>query len=304
MPNRNPYTLRKRIEDRNLPPRTGPLAGANAGFHETYTRLVEETLVDLGDRFPVLVLIGDDLTLLCDGQVQREPFIPARYHELKALAHIAFGVQLTLMGNGNGSLAKVTASELRAKRSQILDARAAADALVDELASPAPAECLQKALALIDGVLAGNSVDLDGSRDEIRALASLALELGQLAVKIELERLNSLVTEWRERLGLSRWTDVYVVICGNHQPRYREAATQYFARLLAEHEGHAAEREERLLYGEGLGDVDAALDLLARHIVDQRASRLLFGDRRHLQRDLLADAATAQLRKLFPDKNR
>ncbi|MGB9155449.1 MAG: hypothetical protein WCB20_03085, partial [Chthoniobacterales bacterium] len=43
-----------------------------------------------------------------------------------------------------------------------------------------------------------------------------------------------------------------------------------------------------------------ALDLLARHIVDQRASNLLFGDRRRLQEDLLADAASAEVRKLFP----
>ncbi len=55
-----------------------------------------------------------------------------------------------------------------------------------------------------------------------------------------------------------------------------------------------------LLDGEGLCDVNTALDLLARHIVDQRASNLLFGDRRRLQEDLLADAANAEVRKLLP----
>ena len=55
-----------------------------------------------------------------------------------------------------------------------------------------------------------------------------------------------------------------------------------------------------LLDGEGLCDVNTALDLLARHIVDQRVSNLLFGERRRLQEDLLADAANAEVRKLFP----
>ena len=55
-----------------------------------------------------------------------------------------------------------------------------------------------------------------------------------------------------------------------------------------------------LFDGECLCDVNTALDLLARHIVDQRASNLLFGDRRRLQEDLLADAANAEVRKLFP----
>ena len=66
------------------------------------------------------------------------------------------------------------------------------------------------------------------------------------------------------------------------------------ARLTAA-EGSGAEREDRLVYAEGLCDVDST-----RHIVDQRASNLLFGDRRRLQEDLLADAASTEVRKLFP----
>jgi len=62
----------------------------------------------------------------------------------------------------------------------------------------------------------------------------------------------------------------FAAICGAHQPRYREATCQYFGRLLHQPEGSGAEREDRLVYGEGLCDVDSALDLLARHIVDQR----------------------------------
>jgi len=304
MKTKNAYTLRKLQEARDLPPRTGPLAAANLGFHETYTRLVEDALAQLGERLPVLVMIGDDLTLLCDGKMQPEEVIPAPYHELKALGHIAFGVQLTLIANGSGPLTDVTSSELREKRAQILDARAAADELSKTVASQLPADLLRHVLALVDRALTDGVVDLKRLHHDIRTLASLALEMGRLAVRIELERLHALVGRWRKHLGEERWADLYVVICANHQPRYREAASQYFARLLHEPEGFAAEREERLLYGEGLNEVDAALDLLARHIVDQRASRLLFGDRRHLQKDLLADVAMAQLKELFAPERR
>ena len=64
----NPYTQRKLAEARDLPPRNGPFAKINIGFHKTYTRLVEQVLAQLGDNVPVVVLIGDDATLLCDGQ--------------------------------------------------------------------------------------------------------------------------------------------------------------------------------------------------------------------------------------------
>jgi hypothetical protein len=123
-------------------------------------------------------------------------------------------------------------------------------------------------------------------------------------VRIELEQLHAVLARWRNDLGEGRWAGLYVVICGAHQPRYREAACQYFGRLLHEAEGSAAEREDRLVYGEGLCDDDDALDLLARHIVDQRASKLLFGDRRRLQEDLLADVASTEVRKLLPKLRR
>jgi len=54
-------------------------------------------------------------------------------------------------------------------------------------------------------------------------------------------------------------------------------------------------------YAEGVFDTDGAKDLLARHIIDQRASTMFFGDRHRLQEDLLADAATAYLKELLPD---
>ena len=44
-----------------------------------------------------------------NGAEQREQVLPARYHELKALDYLAFGVQLILMANGSGRLTDVTA---------------------------------------------------------------------------------------------------------------------------------------------------------------------------------------------------
>lgn len=300
----NPYTQSELAQARNVPPRNEPFAAINVSFHESYTRLVEQVLAQLGNSVPVVILIGDDATLLYDSRERREQFIPARYHELKALGHLAFGVQLTLMANGSGRLTDVTVSELHGKRVQIQEIQAIINASQSGASrSPtmkAPDELLCHARALVDRVLEGGVVDFDRLQEHFRALASPALETAQLAVCIELEQLHALLERWHDDLGERLWAGMYVVICGAHQPRYREAACQYFGRLLRQPEGPAAEREDRLVYAEGLCDVDSALDLLARHIVDQRASSLLFGDRRRLQQDLLADAASKEVRKLFP----
>ncbi len=300
----NPCTQRKLAEAQDLPPLNEPFAAINVGFHKTYTGLVEQVLAQLGESIPVIVVMGDGATLLCDGGEQREQVIPARYHELKALAHLAFGVQLTLMANGSGRLTELTADELHEKRAQIREAQAAANTSSPTptvtIASNVPAELLCHVRTLIDKVLSEGVVDFDRLQENIRVLASHALETAQLAVCIELEKLHALLGRWRSDIGERRWAGLYAVICGAHQPRYREATCQYFGRLLHQVEGYGAEREDRLVYGEGLCDVNTAVDLLARHIVDQRASNLLFGDRRRLQEDLLADAANAELRKLFP----
>ena len=298
----NPCTQGKLAEARNLPPQNAPFAAINVAFHETYTRLVEQVLAELGESVPVVVVIGDDATLLCDGREQREQVIPARYHELKALAHLAFGVQLTLMANGSGRLTELTANELHEKRAQIREAQAAVNtassASTVTVAPAAPAELLCRARTLVDRVLEEGVVDFDRLHEHVRALASHALETAQLAVCIELEQLHALLGQWRNYLGEVRSAGMYVVICGAHQPRYREATCQYFGQLLHQPDGYGAEREDRLVYGEGLCDVNTALDLLARHIVDQRASSLLFGDRRRLlsHRHTVAGAAAARRR--------
>jgi hypothetical protein len=294
----NPYTQRELAEARNRPPPNEPFAAINLSFHETYTRLVEQVLAQLGGSVPVIVLIGDDATLLCDNREEREQAIPPRYHELKALGHLAFGVQLTLMANGSGRLTELTVNELHEKRAQIRETEA--NGVCSSQTNKAPAELLCRARALVDRVLAEGVVDFDRLQKHIRALAAHALETAQLAVCIELEQLHDLLGRWRKIPGETRWAGLYVVICGGHQPRYREATCQYFGRVLHQPDGAGAQREDRMVYAEGLCDIDSALDLLARHIVDQRASNLLFGDRRRLQEDLLADAASTEVRKLFP----
>src|SRR5262245_42041570 len=198
----NPYTQRELADARELPPPNEPFAAINVSFHETYTRLLEQVLAQLGDSVPVIVLIGDDATLLCDGEQQREQVIPTRYHELKALGHLAFGIQLTLMANGSGRLSDVTANELHEKREQIREVHAALNA------SPpmkAPAELLCRARELIDRVLAEGLIDFGRVEEQIRALASQALETAQMAVCIELEQLHAILGRWRNHVGERRW---------------------------------------------------------------------------------------------------
>ncbi|MDG2014536.1 MAG: hypothetical protein P8J33_13595, partial [Pirellulaceae bacterium] len=118
----------------------------------------------------------------------------------------------------------------------------------------------------------------------------------------ELDIMHASVTKWQNQMGSKKWSGLYVVVCGNHQPRYRAAALQYFERILGEQEGVAAEMEDRLIFGESVRDIAGVTDLLARHIVDQRAALIFFEDPRRLQKDLLADVATEYLNELLSER--
>ena len=78
-----------------------------------------------------------------------------------------------------------------------------------------------------------------------------------------------------------------MIVQGMQTARAENAAVQYFARLFAETSGEG----RRVVYAEGLGDEERALDLLGTLRLDGKLSVAVFGDPFRLYRDLPADAA-------------
>jgi len=160
---------------------------------------------------------------------------------------------------------------------------------------------LQSARDVIGEVLAAGEVVEEMVIDFSQKSAPWYLESAGIGAKLEIETLHDTVMNWRDRVGDEHWENIYVVICAAHQGRYRETTLQYFQRLLYEQEGLAAENEDRVIYAEHIDEPQAALELLARHIVDQRASLDLFDSPTRLQEDLMADGAATYLEELLPN---
>ena len=105
------------------------------------------------------------------------------------------------------------------------------------------------------------------------------------------------VRAWRATLTGDEWKRLTVIVLGGQLPRRDNLAVQYFARLLGEPgEGR------RIIYAEGLGDEQRALDLLGTRLVDTGLGAAFFGDPARLHRDLLGDAAKEALDELFRDQ--
>ena len=301
--NCNPVTRQKFEAIETYDQYEDAITALNRSFHESYNNLIHRTFENLGARkSPVIVMIHEDVILFHDGKEEKVNVIPKEYHQIKGIGHMSFGVYVTLANNGYKPLRPDIKEDLEHKI-DLID-----QALKYLEYNPLPLEyaathrtMLESASNLIGKVLAAGEVAEDMLLDFCQKSAPLYLEGAQIGAKLEIDTLHDTVMNWIDRVGDDNWENIHVVICAAHQGRYRETTLQYFQRLLYEREGFSAKNEDRVVYAEHINDPQAALELLARHIVDQRASIDLFGDPTRLQEDLMSDGAEAYLQELLPD---
>jgi hypothetical protein len=273
----------------------------NDAFHHNYSRAVQYSYESLGRKdTPTIVVSGDHVTLFFDGKQETALIIPDLYQQVKSISHVSFGIYVTLANNGFGPLV----DDMRSDLTDQLDLIEQGLLLLGKLGIQNELISLQhdtliSAAEIVRDVLVKGIIEEESLLEFGRASAPLYLDNAALAARLELDALHKVISHWKEQLGADSWKKVYVVICAAHQARYRETTKQYFQRLFHESEGLGANFENRVIYAEHIHDNEAALQLLARHLVDQRTSLALFGDRTRLQEDLMSDGAAEYLKILF-----
>jgi hypothetical protein len=271
-----------------------PLETLNQSFRAAYQRGRAETLAHAG---PVILVEGDDLVLLYDGKREAVAYMPAAYHQLKAVAHVPLALYVLLAPFGDGPLTAERLDELRRYRAQVAAAR---DSLAGRGLGATVLERQQKVLAesltFLDGVVERRQASVDEVKAFARRLGPLLLANAEDSARLQLDALHARTTAWRRQLGPDAWARLHVVVVGSAMPRQGNLPVQYYARLLGEPgEGR------RLIYAEALWDEGKARDLLGTHLVDTAVGDAFFGDDRRMHRDLLADAATEYLKQLRPE---
>lgn len=301
--NCNPFTKEKFEAIESYDKYKDAITDLNSAFHESYNNLIHKTYETLGKEYtPVIVMIHEEVILYHNGKEERVNVIPKLYHHVKSIGHVSFGVYVTLADNGFGSLRADIRETLEHQRELI------ERGLKYLEFDPLPMKyvksqrlILESARDMISWVLTADRVDKEKVEEFCELSAPLYLEGAALGAELEIDTLHETVMNWHDRVGEEIWENLHVVVCAAHQGRYRETTLQYFQRLLYEKEGQAAENEDRVIYAEHIKEPRAAMELLARHMVDQRASIDLFRSSTRLQRDLMADGAAEHLEVLLPD---
>jgi len=282
-------------------PRDGLLSALNHYFHKDYEALVDLTTLSLERAgTPVIIAAGDELILRHRGLREVVRIIPPLYHQLKAIGHMVFGIHLSLEVRAHNGLSETELFEILQQQYLL---KAVLHNLADEgfpaEVREAQAALLSQAFALLTEVLRTRAIDRATLREFARTTGALMLDNNTRAQRAALDGLHAAVTAWLERLTEDVRAKLCVVVLGSHQARSQDIAMEYFQRLLGQQAATGAAHEDRLIYAESASGEEGAIDLIARHFIDQDAGEAFFGDRMRMQRDLLSEGAADYIESLL-----
>lgn len=273
------------------------LDAVNDAFHEGYDRArsVEER------KGAVLVVLADDLVvILRDGRRRTYPLTPRLFHVIKSVAHVPVALFTAIRGGYSAAAVSTLREFIEASLGSLAEEQQGereADDLVEE-SLPALRSVLHESKSFVERVLALDHGSGQGRAKELlcdytQASGKRLLQLTELATRVQLNALHTVVEDALGALDESELRHLEVVVTGNHQARRRSLGMQYFQKRFAEAEG----AEDRVAYAEAVEDVDEALALVGTRRLDADIAKAFFGDAKRLQQDVLGDAAHDLLAK-------
>lgn len=283
-----PLSLPGTEHKRDFPaqPDGGPLRPWHELFHSTYQEQLDAEAEKLGDsQRPVLIRIDDILVLSYAGQRHELEVADAAYHRYKTIAHVPLAIYQYLSANDPAIL---TTTEFNAIASAL-----------DMLAEDDQADTIVNAChQFINDVRARRVI----SAQALEALREQYVQATRLLVQ---RAADEAVAALDEALGSHEelvadpmhWSGLFCVVCSGHQPRYGELSKQYFRQYLQARNIGDIDWEHRLIYAEGVSEVDEALRLVAQRLVDARLGAALLGNSVRLNQDILSHAASVALER-------
>ncbi|HEX8436524.1 hypothetical protein [Archangium sp.] len=287
-----------------------PVQALNGLFHQQYASTRAAYVARLGTEERPVLLMDGTLTLQWRGKDAQYPVLTPRYHALKALSHVPFGVYVELLGNAGPSLSEDTKARFQRTRELISAAQAVLEdpgSTTRRVLPPGLVEGQRTLLRESDALLAESLSRGRPSPERlarfVQAVRPLLIANVRASARDELDELHRHVGAIRASMTPEQWARVVVVISTSRQARAREGSLQYFERLLGEPPmGEGASKEGRIVVLEAFGS-RKPLEVMGVHELDQDAAAGLLGDKRLLQSDLLSPYVAEYLGQLLPSPN-
>ena len=270
--------------------RTGDhLTRFNEQFREIYRIVRAEALAHVS---PVIVVNGDELVFLRQGDRKSVTYLPELYHQLKAYSHVALAAFLvTGLEPGNTELPATRQVELKRLLERLPDLKTE----LQKRNYPSDLQARQQRIidATTEFLQSCHRRAYDKLPVDPRERAEFARKLRQPieanitdAARIQIEALEEHVSKWCLSLPPDELRSIKVVIIGSPLPRRDNVAIQFFEWFFGK------DIQDWIIYAESLFDEQHALHLLGTHLVDRDVGKAFFNESSRMTRDLLGDAAS------------
>lgn len=248
----------------------------------------------LEGNVPVFV-VSDKVTLVRGQHLGSRAYTPILYDQLKSLSHLPLGIAgaglLALEKSGDSSW-RTLLQDIRAK-ARVAQERMSAAAF-NENQKARQTDLINRSIAYIDRALASPTLNPDDLKAYASSVGPLVLANANDAAQAQIDMLDQAVKELAQQLTADEWARATAVITGPKTAREGNLQSQYF--LFAWNEKATG---NRVLYMENIFEDDPALAVLQTVLNDRKIGALFFNDPSRMERDLLSDAATAELMRRF-----
>lgn len=270
------------------------LVDLNEQFLATYDR-ARNHLVSLTN--PIIICNADNAIIIHRGQRYEEQVIPKLYHDLKSISHIPFKIYLTVMFDSD-ILSENNYLELKQYLQDIRSLRSSIQFPLD--IQKIQYDIIDLSIEYLQVILKTKFIDqteLKNFCQQARILFSTNIDL---AARIQIDMLDSKIRPWYNNyFNDTERNSLKIIIIGPKTARYGYLAKAYFYALLGENQ-----EGKHIIYAESVDNEQKALEILGIWLLDAKASRSFFdGDSERLHRDLLADAASVHIKRLFNKSN-
>lgn len=240
----------------------------------------------LAGEVPVIVRVGPELIFLHDRRRHREQVTGEEYDRLKHMCHVPLALYLRLAELVDEPMTARDVRELQ-RIAEWLDALEPQD-------DPGRAivHCVR---SVVGRALEARHVTADVLQQLARDPSDAIEACIDRAAMVELSAVHEIVERWTATFDDEHWAQLRVVVCANHQARYKQATKRYFQRRLGEPQREGAAGEHHVTYAENAATLDEALDLLATQMLDTELGTAFRNSPLALQQDVLGDAAERAL---------
>lgn len=276
------------IKDSKSEPQGNPLSVLNERFHAGYQAAKCRSIDDI-KRGSILLFVRMDSRLftMCGKDVQEHLINGEKYHSLKAAVHCTLAAFYTL-----------TQADLN---NAIVEVRGWVDTLLNESWHQSFPDIAAATDELLNDVETTGALRYSALANYSKRLESVFAKIMMAAADDEISQLVKILDQAYRRCDKES-CNIFLVVIGGHQPRYRELSKLVFTKWFNALDGHIVNADHHVRYIEGGESLDDAIELIAAAITDSDLAKLFMGSSDALNQDALGVIAQKAIARFWADR--